>query len=132
MYLSFSDRGNLMLELCLKSDRDLLRAQYHRIVTDLKKQETTNRSEKMAKSILNDDTRSFWRESKTFKPRKKVATDTVNVGRGNEQITDDLAAKCNKLCNSVLYDADAKKEIKQNIKNQYKHWKLGKVINTMD
>ena len=98
--------------------RQRTRAQYHRVVKDLKRQDITNRSEKMARSLLIDDNRNFWKESKKFKPRRKVIPDTIDGIRGGGQIAEHLAEKFNKLYNSVPYGADAMDEIRQNVKER--------------
>ena len=79
------------------------RAQYHRVVKDLKKRDMVNRSEKMAEAILRNDNRDFWTEARKINPKKKLTTNTIDGITGDGSIAELLAQKYNYLYNSVPY-----------------------------
>ncbi len=85
------------------------RAQYHKIVKDLKKNDSLNKSEKMADAIIANDNRNFWREDRKINPKKKTIPNTTDGVKGDTKISEMFADKYNGLYNSVPYDVDAMK-----------------------
>ncbi len=88
-------------------------AQYHKIVKDLKKNDSLNRSEMMADAIIANGNRNFWREARKINPKKKTIPNTIDGVKGAKKISEMFADKHNGLYNSVPYDVDAMNKINE-------------------
>lgn len=93
--------------------RKKTRAEYHRAVRMLKRDERINRCEKMAQSIVQNDNRNFWQEVKKMNKKESWLPDTVDGVTGNREIADMFGSKYKKLYNSAPYDADVMRDIDQ-------------------
>ena len=88
------------------------RAKYHKIVKDLKKNDSIHRCEKMAEAILCNSTRDFWAEAKRFKPNKRGLPDTIDGIRGDKNIADYFGDKYKNLYNSVPCELEPMEHIR--------------------
>ena len=82
------------------------RLNYHKAVKYVKKNQDKLRSESMAKCMLNNDNRSFWKEVRQIRGCNKavrVPPDVDNVS-GDEAVADMFAKKFENILNSVGYD----------------------------
>ena len=91
------------------------RAQYHRIVKELQRNETLNRCECMAEAILSSNNRDFWKEAKRFKPKKRPIPKVIDGVTGEENISELFAENYRNLYNSVPYDVSALNRIKETV-----------------
>ncbi len=68
------------------------RAHYHKVVTDLKKNDSLDRSEKIADAIIVNDNRNFWREARKINPKKKTIPNTIDGVKGDKKISELFAS----------------------------------------
>jgi hypothetical protein len=81
------------------------RAKYHNAVKQVKRDQNIIKRNKMAESILCDDTRSFWNEVRNVSAGKNNTLPNMIDGEmGNENISEVFVDKYKTLYNSVSYD----------------------------
>jgi hypothetical protein len=80
------------------------RAQYHRIVRKVNRNEQSLRSEKMAQCIIENDTRNFWIESRKMRGKNSKPPYSVDNITGDVEISELFADKFKTVFNSVGYD----------------------------
>ena len=105
------------------------RAQYHRTVKNLKKNDNANRCEHMADAILKNNNRDFWKEASKFKPKKKMMPECIDGKRGSGNIAQLFATKYDTLYNSVPFDGNVMEDIKCCVNERIKEEKCTVDIN---
>jgi hypothetical protein len=85
-------------------------------VRAVKNNETMIRSEKMASSILNNDSRNFFKEAKKMRSGGKGKLPyTVDNVTGNDEISNVFAEKFKSIFNSVNYCSSEMDDLKAKI-----------------
>ncbi len=97
------------------------RADYHRAVKSLKCNKTANRCEKMAESVLKNDSRNFWKESRKMKGKVKKLPDTMDGVTGGKEIADLFGTKYDRLYNSVPFDVSVMNDIEMEVNKRILH-----------
>ena len=93
------------------------RAKYHHICKMVLKCDVQIRCDKMAKALVDNDTKGFLKMPKTFRPKKASYPLRVDNAEGSEEITELFADKVFNLYNSVSYKADDMDVLKNDIDN---------------
>ena len=88
------------------------RSQYHKVVKTVKRNNNNIRSERMAKSLAESNSRNFWSEVKAIKGKNcaKLPSNVDNV-TGNDKIAQVFANKFENVFNSVGYNSDECKDV---------------------
>jgi hypothetical protein len=95
--------------------RRLTRAQYHRAVRQVKRNQAMLRSQKMAQCILNNGTRNFFKEAKKMRGNKAALPYSVDNMTGNQNISNVFADKFKTTFNAVSYSQDEMHILKNKI-----------------
>ena len=91
------------------------RAQYHKIVKQVKKDQNIIQRDKMAESLLEDKGRSFWSEIRKISGKCKTIPNMVDGSIGDDNISDVFAEKYKALYNSVSYENDDMDKLLQSV-----------------
>ena len=83
------------------------RSQYHQSIRIAKKNEDKIRSEQLAKNIINNRNRDFWKEVKSLRGKSSSLPMSVDGAIGDQDISEVFASKFQTVFNSVSSDADA-------------------------
>ncbi len=103
-------REGLIADLRRKTRRE-----YHKVCKLFIQREGEGRSDKMAQSILNNCTGTFWKEAKKIPPKKVFYPNKVDEAIGVQNITNAFGGTFDKLYNSVSYNVDDMNILKNDI-----------------
>ena len=93
------------------------RAQYHRVIKIVKRNDNQIKMNKMAEALTNNNTRDLFAESRRLKGRNSNLPKTVDDATNDEDISTLFAKKSKYLYNSVSYNKDDMDKIKNNVNN---------------
>ncbi len=79
------------------------RAKYHHVCKMVLTQDAEIVSDKIAEAIVNNDNKSFWKQPKSFLPKKATHPAKVDDADGQAEIVDLFADTFHNLYNSVSY-----------------------------
>ncbi len=82
------------------------RAQYHKVVKQVKRDQNIIQRDNMAHALLDDKGRSFWSEMRKINSKCNSIPNMVDGEIGDNNIADVFADKYQTLYNSVSYDSD--------------------------
>ena len=79
------------------------RAKYHRIVRQVTRSQEAIRRDKMAESLLSDNTRHFWNEVRKVNGKCSTLPNMIDGAQGDADVSDVFVSKYEALYNSVSY-----------------------------
>ncbi len=95
--------------------RRILRARYHRVHKIILKEQVSIRKEKMAEAVYDNKNRDLFSEVRKMNAGKRSQPVSVDGNAENNDISQIVSDKFDKLYNSVSYDADIFQKIKDKI-----------------
>ena len=111
--------------------RRSVRADYHRAVKYVKRNESKLKSEQLVKALLENKSRDFWSEIKRFKGKSSHIPHIINGTSGDKPIAEEFARKFNVIFNSVGYSVSSLTDIKNHVHSDINNMSLDAAENSL-